>query len=440
MAKVKHEVRDALYGFIEFDDLEKQLIDSAPFQRLRSIHQLAMCYQVYPGATHKRFEHSLGVMQMATQIFDNIFGRRHSDAVHDRIAAELERDRFSYWRRVVRMAALLHDVGHLPFSHAAEESLLPDEWNHERLTAEIIRQSEIESVVRGARPIIDPEDVVDLCWDVRKRAKNDPKFKLSPWKTLLNEIITGQTFGADRMDYLLRDSLHAGVGYGRFDHHRLIAGLTLAIDPNTEEITMGLEIGSIHAAEALLLGRYFMYTQVYFHDVRRIYDLHLKEFLQAWLPGGKFSNDWRDLQKVTDHEVLAAIRDAAADENSSLNPLANPLMKRKHFRTIYEQVSTHKRRRPTILEDLATFANATFGENNVRQDSHSPRSERNDFWVLPEDGSMESSLEVSQTISRLPPAEFGFLFVAPELKETAKNKIDLKLKTLLAEGETDYCI
>ncbi len=76
MSKVRHEVRDGLYGFIEFDNLEKELIDSEPFQRLRSIHQLAMCYQVYPGATHKRFEHSLGVMEVATRIFDSVFSRR----------------------------------------------------------------------------------------------------------------------------------------------------------------------------------------------------------------------------------------------------------------------------------------------------------------------------------------------------------------------------
>jgi HD superfamily phosphohydrolase len=72
MPKVRHEVRDVLYGFVEFDDLEKQLIDSRPFQRLRSIHQLATCYQVYPGASHKRFEHLPGVMEMATQILDRV--------------------------------------------------------------------------------------------------------------------------------------------------------------------------------------------------------------------------------------------------------------------------------------------------------------------------------------------------------------------------------
>ncbi len=340
---------------------------------------------------------------------------------------------------MVRVAALLHDVGHLPFSHAAEE-LLPEGWNHERMTAAILRESEIRDILLVCRPMIEPEDVVDLCWDWRKRAKTEPEFALSPWKTLLNEIITGNKFGADRIDYLLRDSWHAGVAYGRFDHERLIAGLRAAIDPDNEEITLGLDIGSIHAAEALLLARYFMYTQLYFHDVRRAYDLHLKEFLQAWLPGGQFSSKWLDLLGITDHEVLSALRMAAADPKNELNSLAKPLMKRRHYRTIYEQLSTHKRQRPTILEDLSAFATETFGKENVRVDSHPPKQERNDFWVLTDDGSIESSLEVSEVIARIPPAEFGFLFVAPELKDKAKTQIERKLDALLSEADLDYCI
>jgi HD superfamily phosphohydrolase len=438
MPKTSHEVRDVLYGFIEFDEVEKQLIDSAPFQRLRWIHQLAMCYQVYPGATHKRFEHSLGVMEMASRIFESVFGGRLSDQVHHRIAAELEPEKRGYWHRVVRIAALLHDIGHLAFSHSSE-SLLPEAWNHERLTAAMILESEIKDILSSCRPPIAPEDVVDLCWDVSKRAKVEQGFALTPWKTLLNEIITGNTFGADRIDYLQRDSLHAGVAYGRFDHERLIAGLRATIDPINEEIALGLDLGSIHAAESLLLARYLMYTQVYFHDVRRAYDRHLKEFLQGWLPNGKFPTDWREVLKITDNEVLAALRVAVADSKNLLHSLATPLMNRGHYRTIYEQVSTHKRKRPTILEDLGDFTRQTFGADKVRVDSYPVKQERKDFWVMTDDGSIESSLEVSQVIKDLPPAEFGFVFVSPELKEKAKTQLEYKLRSLLGEAP-DYCI
>ncbi len=431
MAKLIHELRDGIHGFILFDQLEKRLIDSGPMQRLRCIHQLAICYQVYPGATHKRFEHSLGVMEVATRIFDQVFNRRLDDGIHKRIKEELEPDKKSYWRRVVRLAGMLHDVGHLPFSHAAEEALLPEGWNHERITAEILRKSEIGATLKNEKPPIDPEDVVDVAWDVKKRSQTESRTTLSPWKTLLNEIICGNTFGADRIDYLLRDSWHAGVAYGRFDPDRLIAGLTVLIDPLNEEIALGLDIGAIHTAEALLLARYFMYTQVYFHDVRRVYDLHLKEFLQAWLEGGKFPSDWRRLMDLTDHEVLAAMRKAAASPGDERHELVSRVLARKHFRTVYEFVSTHKRKRPTILEDVLKATSAEFGSENVRTDKYGPKSETNDFLVKTEDGAVESSLQVSGVIANVPAVEIGLIFAKAEIAEKAKPWVDAKVKILL---------
>lgn len=323
-------------------------------------------------------------------------------------------------------------MGHLPFSHAAEKELLPHGWNHERLTVEILRHSEIAEELRKAKPPVDPEDVIDAAWDYRKRVEFDPSFSMSPWKILLNEILTGNTFGADRIDYLLRDSRHAGVAYGRFDPDRLIGGLRIVIDPEIDEIALGLDIGGIHAAEALLLARYFMYTQVYLHDVRRAYDSHLKDFLKQWLPGSRFTEDWRDLLKVTDNEILAALLISAADAANPLNGLAARLMNRQHYRTVYELVSAHKRRCPTILEDVFTFAQQEFGPDGVRSDYYSPKSEPNDFLVLTEDGSVESSMQVSGVIANVPVTEIGFIFVDPAIKSDAKRKIDAFVKQRLA--------
>lgn len=433
MPKQTHELRDAIHGFILFDQLDKRVIDSAPMQRLRCIHQLAMCYHVYPGATHKRFEHSLGVMEVATRIFDRLFDGRLPDKVQERIAGELEPQRKAYWRRVVRLGGFLHDVGHLPFSHAAEEALLPEGWNHERITAEVIRHSEIGTILKSERPPIDPEDVIDVAWDVKKRAKTEPGRTLSPWKTLLNEIVCGNTFGADRIDYLLRDSCHAGVAYGRFDPDRLISGLTALIDPSNDEIALGLNIGAIHSAEALLLARYFMYTQVYFHDVRRIYDLHLKEFLMGWLPEGKFPSDWRELTKITDHEVLAAMRKSVFDQSAPLCELASRTQGRKHFRTVYELISTHKKKRPTILADLYQAAISEYGRDHMRMDSYGPKSETNDFLVQTEDGAVESSLQVSGVIANVPPVEIGLIFANPEIGDQARRWAEDKVKALLTQ-------
>lgn len=432
MARLQHEVRDVIHGFVIFDNLEKRLIDSAPFQRLKCIHQLATSYQIYPGAVHTRFEHSLGVMAVADRIFQTVFSAEMRDEVRDRIPDELNEDQKRYWRRVVRIAALLHDIGHLPFSHAAEDALLPEGWNHERLTTEMIRHSEIAGILQGNKPPIDVEDVVDLAWDVKKRAKVDSTLALSPWKTLLNEIITGNTFGADRIDYLLRDSWHAGVAYGRFDPVRLIDGLRIVIDPSNDEIALGLDNGGIHSAEALVLARYFMYTQVYFHDVRRAYDLHLRDFLVSLLPGGKFSSDWNDMLRYTDHEVLVALREAAASTDHAHHTLACRMMSRQHFRTIYELSATHKKQNPNIFSEILDDAKNELGDENVRSDHYGPKSETNNFPVLLEDGTVASSLNESGVIAQIPAIEIGLIFAPPESKDRAKAFIKDRLQKRLA--------
>ena len=140
-----HEIRDPVHVFIRMDSDERRVLDSRPIQRLRHIHQLALSYLVYPGATHRRFEHSLGVMELAGRVFDVI--TRPENLRHDSVRGLIPKgDELPYWRRVLRMAALCHDVGHLPFSHAAEKELLPEGWDHERLTLEIIRSVEMKEI------------------------------------------------------------------------------------------------------------------------------------------------------------------------------------------------------------------------------------------------------------------------------------------------------
>src|SRR5262249_928274 len=137
VAKHIHEISDPIHGFIRLDDQERKVLDCRPLQRLRHIQQLALTSLLYPGATHRRFEHSLGVMELAGRVFDVITAR---DNIQNEAAqAVLPRDtNLGYWRQALRMAALFHDTGHLPFSHAAEAELLPAEWDHERITDQII--------------------------------------------------------------------------------------------------------------------------------------------------------------------------------------------------------------------------------------------------------------------------------------------------------------
>src|ERR1700679_1250919 len=118
------KIYDPVHGFIRFNELEKKLIDSFAFQRLHYLHQLGIAYLVYPGATHTRFEHSLGVMELASLIFDRVTAKS---------TFSIAPQNYEYWKQILRFAALCHDLGHLPFSHVAEKALLT-KGGHEKWT------------------------------------------------------------------------------------------------------------------------------------------------------------------------------------------------------------------------------------------------------------------------------------------------------------------
>lgn len=201
------EIRDPIHAFVHFESDEARVVDTRAFQRLRYIHQLALTYLVYPGATHRRFEHSLGVMEVASRIYDVVTDPRniYHDSVREIVPRALGDNRgHEYWRQVLRFAALCHDIGHLPFSHAAEKELLPVGWHHERIGSELILSDQFKNLWKALK--IQAEDVAKLALGPKKY-----KSAFTDWETILSEIIVGDVFGADRIDYLLRDSHHAGI-------------------------------------------------------------------------------------------------------------------------------------------------------------------------------------------------------------------------------------
>ena len=221
------KVRDPIYGFVKLDSQEIEIINSEYFQRLRRIKQLSLTDMVYPGATHTRFEHSLGVVQMATDMFDNIVAQNKN---LEKLGINREDARRT--RKIIRLAALLHDVGHAPFSHAGEESmpLLPKDhyrykaksrYKHEDYSIAAIKmifRDYIENHRFGEALGIKAEDITTLLGDQ----------SISPTRSALiwSGLISGQ-LDADRADYLLRDSHHLGVNYGTYDRNRLINCITL---------------------------------------------------------------------------------------------------------------------------------------------------------------------------------------------------------------------
>jgi len=432
MAKHIHEIRDAIHVFARLDSDERRVLDSRPFQRLRHIHQLALTHLIYPGATHKRFEHSLGVMELAERAFRVITAKENIDPrVRDIVP---EGDQLRYWCRVLRMAALCHDLGHLPFSHAAEERLLPEGQTHESLTVDLIKSDEMASIWQRVTPPLRPEDIAKLA--VGRKKLKDHTF--DTWERILSELIVGDGFDVDRMDYLLRDSHHAGVVYGKFDHYRLID--TLRILPETDdegaEPTLGIESGGLDSAAGLLLARYFMYSQVYFHRVRRAYDFHLQDFMSAWLGENGLPTELSEFLNLTDNEVLVELRKAADDASHVGHDPAVRIVKRKHFKVLYERNPDDSEKNPECGAAVHKAACEKFGGDVVRHDRYTQKGSGVVFPVRNRDGRIVSSYAASNVLQNVPLVNIDYVLVIPEKQTEASAWLKQERERIIApEGE-----
>lgn len=321
-----YEIRCPIHGFIALNDWELAVISQPAFQRLRRIRQLAWTDYVYPGAMHTRFEHSLGVMHVATLLYDAIC-TKSSEILKADLA--YNKDGLGRDRQLVRFAALLHDVGHAPFSHASED-LFPranggKRYKHEDYSVAIIRselRSAIEEHQLNANYGLHAGDIASLL-EGSSKAKQ-PIF----WR----DLISGQ-LDADKMDYLLRDSYHAGVEYGRFDLKRILTTIRAISSSDGHPPRLGVSKGGLHAAEGLVLARYFMFTQVYFHKTRVAFDIHLREALKEMLPHRRFPDPsagrLKEYLRWDDWRVLGLLSNRKGGSNGLR------LRNRDHYRLVY---------------------------------------------------------------------------------------------------------
>lgn len=306
------KVYDPVHGFIYLSSLEKDLIDSYGFQRLHYLHQLGVSYLVYPGASHTRFEHSLGVMHVASQIFDKIT---------QKFKPTLDSKLLTYWRQVIRFAALCHDLGHLPFSHTAEKRILGSQ-GHEKWTLALIESSFL-SPIWNRFQIDFPDhvviqDIIKLAIGEEKLPQIDSKWKdsvFSPWEQVMSQVITGDFFGADRIDYLLRDARCTGVSYGLFDYHQLIE--MLCILPcqlkGEESLALAVEENGIESCEALLLARHFMHKRVYQYPSVKAYSFHMSRFMEKMFSKKDILSSLNTYLSYSDNEILTELRIALLD-------------------------------------------------------------------------------------------------------------------------------
>ena len=422
------EVRDPIHQFIQLTDLEVRVIDTRPVQRLREIHQLSTGFLVWPGATHSRFEHALGTMELAGRAFETAIQNARRDA--PAILNVLGWDSDSECQRAksfVRLAALLHDVGHSPFSHGPERLFPTYESNgtekrltHEEMTARIILESEIAGELRKDRyGGFDPDTVADIAVGSEYR----PGFS-DDRTVLLTELVTGSV-GVDRWDYLLRDSTFTGVRYGLFDVERLLVSLTIADVGGAPK--WALKSGGQYSAEQMLLARWFMWLNMYTHKTRRILDLHLEEFLRDDLEGGTFPEVIEDYLALTDATVIAGIRQSPEH--------CRRILERQHFRQISELHGSDF----NSPESFKKFVDE-LGLIDYRIDDFSVQPSlpgEDDFYVVGADGDAVSIVDSLDVIGTLKGRWTGRIYVPLDHRENATIRVNEARAARAARGAGD---
>lgn len=255
-------IRDPIHGNITLGSVELSLIDMPEMQRLRHIKQNGLCYLVYPAMNSTRFEHSLGVMHLAGVVSEHL-------GLDEKKETSL------------RIAGLLHDIGHGPFSHTLDKLLSSSGFSHEKMSSKIILKTHVSDILRENG--LNPKEISDLILG----------------KSPLSKIIASE-IDVDKMDYLKRDSYYAGVTYGIIDLERLVYAIKLV----KKEIV--IKENNLETIESLLINRNLMYQTVYRHHTKRIAESMLLHAVNKMLLKGKITPT--QLISLDDVQLITLLR------------------------------------------------------------------------------------------------------------------------------------
>ncbi|MFT5682294.1 MAG: HD superfamily phosphohydrolase [Myxococcota bacterium] len=326
------EIRDPIHGAIHIDAQESTVIDHPFFQRLRGIRQLGFSQIPFPGATHSRYAHSLGVMELAGQAFDAIF--RDGPFSSRRRRMEL--------RHCVRMAALCHDLGHGPFSHAAEFAMppLPElgitiydprkatdrRASHEDYTIAILTRSSLAGVIAENFGFT-PRHVASLMTpdvEIEDDFFFDRGYDL---RGILSQLISSN-LDADRLDYLVRDSYYTGASYGRIDVPWLVNHMGRHVD-GEGRVNMALDRRALYAFDNFMVARYHMFLMVYFHAKSVAHELLLRRCLTEPDCDYRLPADMDGYLVADDAQLLSWMR-------GSGNPWAKRIVEQRPYKVAVE--------------------------------------------------------------------------------------------------------
>ena len=336
MKKNYVDIIDPIHDFIRVYEHEISIIDKPIFQRLRHIRQLSGAHLTYPAAQHTRFEHSLGVMHIASLAGHalNEKGIFKSDDIE-----------------ILRLAGLLHDIGHGPFSHLFEEIIQEKKFSHEDYGKEIILKSEIGDVL--SKNGFDKKLITKIAF-------GNSKFQF------MNEIVSG-TLSADMMDYLLRDGYFTGAEHAKIDHKRITQSLYV------HHKKLALERSALYSFESMMYSRYQMFKAVYFHKTVRAAEVMLIEALR--LSDDEFgftSFNLNEYVKLTDEYVLSSLISSKSSKLKRARQFAQDYQNRKLLKCVFERILTSKTNlKKTRTDELRTSISkkSKVDENEIFVDS-----------------------------------------------------------------------
>jgi len=312
------EISDPIHGYVYLSKVERDIIDTHVFQRLRRIRQLAGAHLTYPGAQHSRFEHSLGTMHLAG---------RAGHVLNDK--GYINEDQI----QTLRIAALLHDIGHGPFSHLFEEVMA----EHSNVTHEDI-----------GRKIIQQTEIKDILGKHGFNAKSISMLSFGESKiSFLNEIIAGG-LSTDVMDYLLRDSYFTGAEYGKIDAERLISSFEV------HNKRLALDKAALYSFESLMISRYEMFKAVYFHKtVRSAEVMLLRSMLLADKELKLTNSSLANYLELTDDATMVKLASLSPrnDDLKLAAKLAADYRDRRLLKCVFEKI-LHKS--PSILRRIVS--------------------------------------------------------------------------------------
>ena len=409
--KKKHlDIIDPIHDFVRVYDHELKIIDTSIFQRLRRIRQLSGAHLIYPGAQHTRFEHSLGVMHIASMA---------GHALNEKgiISANDIQD--------LRFAGLLHDIGHGPFSHLFEELLQKKKHSHEDIGKEIILKTTIGDLISKSG------------YDKRlitKLAFGDSKFQF------MNEIISG-ALSADIMDYLLRDGYFTGAEHAKIDHNRLTNSL------DVYKNKLALDKSALVNFETMLISRYQMFKAVYFHKTVRAGEVMLLESMElAEEELNLTSMVLDDYLELSDDVILSKLLNLP-EHNSKLKTakkIAIDYQNRNLFKSVFELALTSgtigKKRLNEIREEVSKRSKVDIDEifvdsSNTPSIPLSPsKKESKSIILLEEDNNRTKVKEIQISNIQLVSVMSGFMKILRVYTPSQnRKKVEIAAKLILGD-------